>query len=105
MGYLTYSRGDHHALVPAYSCLVATSLAAPTEEAAVERLGHLASITGLPRAYAEQLRDGAAESPLVSSGPKCFGRGSANCFAAHGISALEEPATGRQDVTDDDIPF
>jgi hypothetical protein len=84
--------------------LVATSLAAPTEEAAVERLGHLASITGLPRAYAEQLRDGAAESPLVPGSEVLRARIN-ELLAAHGISALEEPATGRQDVTDDDIPF
>lgn len=85
------------------SCLVSTTLAAPSEEVAIERLGHLSNVRDLSRSYVEQLRDGAAQSPFVADSDGL--RTNINALLeAHGLSSLETPTT-KLLPTDDDLPF
>jgi hypothetical protein len=86
------------------TCLVATVLTASTEETALDRLSQLSRVADLPRAFAEQLRDGAAQSGLILGAEDLRTR--VNHFLkTHALSPIEEPPMRGPDLRDDDIPF
>ena len=87
------------------SCLVNTTVTAPSEAVALQRLEVLSKIPDVPRTYAEQFRDGIAQSSLIDE--SSILRGRVNEFLqSHELSILPEPgAEYTVDLSDDDIPF
>jgi hypothetical protein len=86
------------------SCLVAATIAGPSEALALARLTHLTSIADLPRAYLEQLREGATQSVLWQQSAELRAQTNA-LLAAHGVLPLSDARAVEPGERDDDIPF
>jgi len=87
------------------SALVTTTVSAPSEAIALQRLEVLSSVFDLPRNFVEQFRDGIAQSSLIEESSSLRGR--VNEFLrSHELSVLPEPGSEQTiDLADDDVPF
>ena len=86
------------------SCLVAATIAAPSETLALARLSHLTGVADLPRAYLEQLRDGAAQSVLWQRSGELRDRTN-ELLVNHAVSPIGDQMEAESGGGDDDIPF
>jgi hypothetical protein len=84
------------------SCLIETTLRASSPKDAMEKLAHLASLSDVPPAYLEQLREGATSSVALSA------KESLSELNKLLISSRLKPVSPEQPqetFDDDDIPF
>jgi hypothetical protein len=84
-----------------FSSLAETTLQSASTDEAVEKLGYLASISNLPIAHLEKLRDGAKSSAILSNGIALQKLN--EILAKHKLKPV--PLQESADEFDDDIPF
>lgn len=84
------------------SCLVETTVRAASEEEAIQKLKHVASIGQIPPPYLEQLRDSATSSVALSAaGPL---KALNDLLARHKLKPMADNQSAEK-FADDDIPF
>jgi hypothetical protein len=84
------------------SCLVETTVRASSEEDAIQKLGHIASIAQIPSSYLEQLRDSASSSVALSAAAPLKALNS--LLAKHKLKTVAS-SQAVDTFDDDDIPF
>lgn len=83
------------------TCVVDTALQSPDEDAALEKLKHIDSLTEMPTAYVERLRDGATNSPVFAKGEALDYLNAMLEKRGFGKVNSNEP----EEISLDDIPF
>lgn len=84
------------------SCLVETTVRASSEEDAIQKLGHIASIAQIPSSYLEQLRESAPSSVALSAAAPLKALNS--LLAKHKLKTVAS-SQAVDTFDDDDIPF
>jgi hypothetical protein len=87
------------------SCLVETTLQSGSEEDGLDKLGIMASISDLPVAYLEKLREGVLDSRLFRESESLLRRTN-DLFTSRGLAKIARPEGSLSEKSvDEDIPF